>query len=535
MHISGVFNGETTSPSHRAAIPASFAVTISNSITSGVLLDVEEGIYRRRGKLQDSAATYELRWYAHRSTKSLYIMELEVQLNGESSATLQFSSNTLKTSPDFNFEPIEVLGEATLRCGSTTIPETEDGPTHRVCVAADTVPATLTVKESKTIVFVSALRSSLDVAQRDRVDEVAVTDYKYATGLVSRGALYPQHVQAWAQVWESGIEVRGRPDVATAVNASMFAILSSVRDDWAYGLAPGGLTNYYNGHSFWDTETWMYPPLLFLQPKIARSLIDYRFARMEGAQRKAKSYSPPFAGTMYPWESAFSGVETCPTFAATGLREDHISGDIAFAIWQDWQLSQDKRWLQDVGYPMLVGIADFWVSRSVYDEKDQKYHIRDIIPPDEYVDHVNDSVYSNFVASLALKYTVQAAQALNATCDSCAKYQEISNNLVILFDEQQRIHPEYEGYPGDLVKQADVVLLHYPLGLEMPEDVRRNDLEYYSARTDVHGPAMTWGMHSIGYLDLQDYKQAAQYFNMSFQDNMHAPLQVWTETVSVFI
>lgn len=233
---------------------------------------------------------------------------------------------------------------------------------------------------------------------------------------------------------------------------------------------------------------------------------------------------------MFPWESAFSGVETCPTFAATGLREDHINGDIAFAVWQEWSMRQDKDWLRSIGYPMLTGIADFWVSRSTY-QADGKAHILDIIPPDEYVDHVDDSVYSNFVAVKALNYAVQASIALNETCDQCAKYSQLAQDLVILFDQQLGIHPEYSGYPGNTVKQADVVLLHYPLGMEMDEAVQRADLEYYSPRTDKHGPAMTWGMHAIGFLDLGDFDSAAQFFNMSFQDNMHAPFQVWTETV----
>jgi trehalose/maltose hydrolase-like predicted phosphorylase len=153
------------------------------------------------------------------------------------------------------------------------------------------------------------------------------------------------------------MEIAHRPDVATAVNASFYAILSSVRDDWAYGLAPGGLTNYYNGHSFWDTETWMYPPLLYFHPTISKSLIQYRFNRIDGAKRKAQSYSPPWGGMMFPWESAFTGVETCPTFAATGLREDHISGDIALGIWQEYLMRRDVDWLRSTGYPMLEGIA----------------------------------------------------------------------------------------------------------------------------------------------------------------------------------
>jgi trehalose/maltose hydrolase-like predicted phosphorylase len=173
------------------------------------------------------------------------------------------------------------------------------------------------------------------------------------------------------------------------------------------------------------------------------------------------------------------------------------------------------------------------VSRSTYktDENGQrKAHILDIIPPDEYVDHVDDSVYSNYVASIALKFAVQAAQVLNATCSSCNTYSTLANDLVILEDTKQQIHPEYLNYPGNTVKQADVVLLHYPLGMPMSETFQRNDLEYYSTRTDTHGPAMTWGMHAIGFLDLGDNANAAKFFNMSFQDNMHTPFQVWTET-----
>ena len=175
------------------------------------------------------------------------------------------------------------------------------------------------------------------------------------------------------------------------------------------------------------------------------------------------------------------------------------------------------------------------MSRVTYDTIKQAdghriAHINDLIPPDEYVDHVNDSVYTNFVASQALLFTVQAAEILQVNCANCKIYSQIANDLNILFDETLQIHPEYSGYPNDIIKQADVVLLSYPLGMKMTDEIRKNDLDFYSERTDPHGPAMTWGMHSIGYLDIHDYSNAAKYFNMSFQDNMHAPLHVWTET-----
>lgn len=566
--LSGIYNGETTSPSHRAEIPATLDATVTNSAPLGVLMDVEYATYFRRGLVLtnssstdtsslSSSSSYELRWFAHRTKKNLYVMELKVDvMEGCESVTLELSSNKDFTSSDFDFETVKHISTTDSRgydsptvtfCGDTTEAETPDGDTHHVCVVSSVVPDSLTVKKSesgKVFTFITAAVSSLEFGLLSKTSSVgsAAVERKalaaHREGVISAlaGTLSTSHRIAWQSLWSTGIELDGRNDAAIAANASLYAILSSVRADWPQGLAPGGLTNYYNGHSFWDTETWMYPPVLMLHNDIARSLVDYRFNRLDGARQKAASYDPPWSGTMFPWESAFSGVETCPLFAATGLREDHISGDISFAVWSYYLQTGDSEWLRTVGFPILEGVADFWVSRSVYKE-DHSAHIMDVIPPDEYVDHVDDSVYTNFVAAQALRYTVSAANVLSLPpgekhgCEACAVYAELANDLVVLFDEESGIHPEYSGYSGDMVKQADVVLLHFPLGLEMDIAVQRADLEFYSANTDTSGPAMTWGMHSIGYLDLLDFNNANKYFNMSFQDNLQDPLKVWTETV----
>ena len=170
------------------------------------------------------------------------------------------------------------------------------------------------------------------------------------------------------------------------------------------------------------------------------------------------------------------------------------------------------------------------MSISTVDESGA-YHINDIIPPDEFVDHVNDSVYTNYVASAALRIAADAAQLLNVTSDTTAAYRAVADSLVLLFDPAQGIHPEYAGYAGDTVKQADTILLSYPLGLALSDDVHRADLDYYASRTALDGPAMTWGMFSIGYLDLGEFDLAASYFNQSFA-NVKTPFQVWSETVS---
>lgn len=548
MYISGVFNGETTSPSHRAKIPATYAVTVDNSKTIGALLDVRQGSYHRRGYVSDTnGAWYELRWYAHREERGLYVLEVDVHNDLRENVSLQLRNAFFHgqyRSEDFQFDAsFSPKGSI---CGQTLIPETSGGPSQTVCVAQTLVPDVLTVGADQPFAsfsFVSAYRTSLDVDVTGPTSPVEVVreaaEGDLARAQASAATLYATHVDGWRALWQqSNVHVEGRPDVSKAVNASMFAIFSSVRDDWAYGLAPGGLTNYYNGHAFWDTETWMYPALLLLQPSLAHSLLQYRFDRLAGAHLKAQSYSPPFQGAMFPWESAFSGVETCPSWAATGQREDHISGDIALAVWQYYLVTRDEAWLKTVGYPVLSDVADFWTSRATYVDNAatgaREAHIFDIIPPDEYVDHVDDSVYSNAVASLALSFFVQAHRLLYPAAEvedpRVAACDQLARDLVILFDSTLQIHPEYATYSGAVVKQADVILLHYPLGVAMNDTVQRADLDYYAVRTDPHGPAMTWGMQSIGYLDLDDAAQAAKFFNMSFQDNTHAPFYVWTET-----
>ncbi len=537
--IAGVYNNETTSPSIRARIPATFAVQVENSETTGTLLDIRNGTYYRRGNLVSYPGSwYELRWYAHMQRRNIYVMELQVFNAGKQAVQLKLTNNPGAPTDAINFHKKSSQFFLT-QCGNTTIPETPEISTTRVCMVSSNLPV-ITVEphqNGRVYSFLTAVRTSLDSADPETdvmADVNAAHHVQKPVDPSEQTPLLKEHIAAWAQLWSSGIELEGnRPDASIAANASLYAILSSVRDDWEYGLAPGGLTNYYSGHSFWDTETWMYPALLLLRPSTAKSLVAYRFNRLDGAYSKAKTYNPPYAGAMFPWESAFTGVETCPLFADTGLREQHISADISLAVWQYYAVTKDTEWLRTVGYPILQGVADFYVSRVTLEanaDGAMVAHIYDVIPPDEYVSHGNDSVYTNYAAANALRCAVKAAKVLDVSVPST--YSEIADMLVILFDPTLNIHPEYKEYPGDTIKQADVVLLHYPWGMEMTDEVRRADLEYYAARSDNNGPAMTWGMHAIGFKDLQDLPQAATYFNRSFQDNTHQPFNVWTETPS---
>jgi len=302
----------------------------------------------------------------------------------------------------------------------------------------------------------------------------------------------------------------------------------------------------------------MYPSMLALQPDIAAAMLEYRLQRIPGAEAKAASYDPPYSGAMFPWESALTGLEVCPTWAGTGLREIHINGDIAMAVWAFWRSLQDNgnSWLNTTGYPILSGIADFWVSRMLVDNPGavvpgwpappvpapdagtMALHIDNVIPPDEYADHVNDSVYTNVGARLTVTYAVAAAQLLGRPASEYAAWANVSSRIVIPFNASWPgmpggLHPEYDGYFNATIKQADVILLGFPLHLDAfgnnSAAVRANDLAWYGPVTDPGGPAMTWGMFASGYAALGDVATAATYLNASFA-NAQPPFAVWTET-----
>ena len=105
--------------------------------------------------------------------------------------------------------------------------------------------------------------------------------------------LLAEHKAAWRALWDTGrIDIEGDLEMAQAVYGSMYYILSSTRHDWPYGLSPGGLPNgeEYMGHTFWDQDIWMYPPLVLLHPDLARSSMRYRKNRLPAARRIAKEY-----------------------------------------------------------------------------------------------------------------------------------------------------------------------------------------------------------------------------------------------------
>ena len=224
---------------------------------------------------------------------------------------------------------------------------------------------------------------------------------------------------------------------------------------------------------------------------------------------------------MFPWESALTGSEVCPGEIYSDY-EQHITGDIAFAVKQLWSASGDQQWLQNEAFPLIRATAEFWTSRAVYNVSKKGYVIYDVMPPDEDAEVVNNSAYTNTIAKMNLEF---AYEVLPNASDS---WRTIAENMYVPFDVTNNYHPEYDGYRGIEVKQADVILLGFPLMVNMSLDVRHSDLSFYEPRTNPRGPAMTKSMFAVGWLDVGDYARAEKSFKQSYV-NAKAPFMVWTE------
>lgn len=334
------------------------------------------------------------------------------------------------------------------------------------------------------------------------------------------------HQKAWDELWKSDIVIDGDDTTQRDIRLMLYHLYSFAREGTSYSLSPMGLSGLgYNGHTFWDTELWMYPALLMLQPKIAASLIEYRYQRLETARHNAAAHG--YKGAMFPWESAASGNEETPVWALSGPFEHHITADVAIAAWNYYCVTQDKTWLREKGYPILKETADFWASR-VERNGPGHYDILNVVAADEWAENVDNNAFTNAAARANLQYATDAAKLLAITPNP--DWMMVRSNIPILRLEDGTTK-EHAAYKGEKIKQADVNLLAYPLKEVTDPSAIRKDLEYYLPRVG-EGPAMTHAIFSILYSRLGSPEKAYKTLKDGYTPNLRPPFGVMAETAT---
>jgi protein-glucosylgalactosylhydroxylysine glucosidase len=344
--------------------------------------------------------------------------------------------------------------------------------------------------------------------------------------LEGRERLISFHTKAWEELWKSDIIIEGDPQSQQDVHSMLYHLYSFSREGTALSPSPMGLSGLgYNGHVFWDTELWMYPSILVLHPEIAKSLVEYRFQRLDAAKRNA--FSKGYKGAMYPWESAETGVEETPVWALSGPFEHHITACVGIAAWNYYCVTQDKQWLKEKGYPILSATADFWASR-VERNGSGHYDINNVVAADEWAENVNNNAFTNAAAKSNLQFATEAAKILSITPDP--DWMNVANNIPIL-KLDNGVTKEHAAYNGEGIKQADVNLLSYPLKQITDVTQIKKDLEYYETRVPNEGtPAMTQAVFTTLYARLGNTEKAYHWFKESYVPNLNPPFRVIAET-----
>jgi len=337
--------------------------------------------------------------------------------------------------------------------------------------------------------------------------------------------LLQRHEEAWAKLWKSDIIVEGDLQAQKDIRFALYHLYSFVREGTGYSLSPMGLSGLgYNGHVFWDTELWMYPPLLALQPEIAKSVLEYRFQRLDAARQNAFSHG--YQGVMFPWESSDQGSEDTPVWALTGPFQQHITGCVGWAAWKYYQVTHDKQWLRERGYPILKEVADFWASR-VERKGLGKYEINNVIGANEWEENIDNNAFTNGMAITVLRYATQAAKENGIAPNP--DWEHVAQNIPILKfpDGTTRENATYDGV---IIKQVDVNLLSYPLDVITDKAQIEKDLQYYEPRFSPNGPAMGQAVLATLYSRLGNAEKAYDIFIKSYRPNEVPPFGVLSET-----
>ncbi len=375
---------------------------------------------------------------------------------------------------------------------------------------------------------------------------------------------------------ENGVQAESdaQSDGVTAAEMDQFAVhfaqyhmrLMVPRHDQRMNIGAKALSGEgYKGHTFWDTEIFLLPYYCFTDPEAARKLEEYRYLSLPGAHAKAKHNG--YRGAMFPWESAWlDDGEVTPEFMDvdivtgkpikvwSGIIEQHITSDVAFGVWQYGILTDDQDYMDKYGYELIMDTAIFWASRL---EKggDGKYHINDVVGPDEFREHVNDNAFTNYMAhwnmAKAMEYyrllkekKPELFAVLNKKLDLDGAYEKWKDgcaNLYLPAPTAEHVLPQDDRYLScrdidlskykeqehvggitrdynmeqineiQVSKQADALVLFFLLENEFSQDVKKATWEYYEKRT-IHDSSLSLSTHSVLASDMGEKKLAYDLF-----------------------
>lgn len=350
---------------------------------------------------------------------------------------------------------------------------------------------------------------------------------------VGSDRLLAEHRLSWARRWRDAVvRIEGDSTSEKALRFALFHLMSSapIRGEAAVGAR--GLTGpAYRGHVFWDSDVYVLPALAATVPEAARAMIEYRLRRLPAARREAGRLGA--AGARFPWESADDGTDVTPDSwvspegvempIRTGSHELHVVADVAWAVRHYARWVGDEALLSGAGRALMLETARFWASQIQFDEAGQA-HLAGVIGPDEYHQLVDDNAYTNVMARANLRWAANLARRFGgADRGEIAEWLRLADGLVDGYDGSTGLYEQFAGYSAleplliedvakppiaadvflgrdrvagsQLVKQADVLMLHHLVPDEVPPGSLGPNLRHYLPRT-AHGSSLSPPIHA---------------------------------------
>jgi kojibiose phosphorylase len=384
---------------------------------------------------------------------------------------------------------------------------------------------------------------------------------------VHRGEGFDGIVAASRAVWDDrwadcDCVIVGDPESTQAVRFSVYHLLIAASpEDPTVNIGAKSMSGEgYRGHIFWDTEILMLPFFIFTRPQTARSLLAYRHHTLPGARFNAQRGGS--AGARYAWESADTGREECPVATPDGSfrfwardEEVHVSADVAYGIMRYVEATGDHDFLLTHGAEILFETSRFWTDRLERSPDGQRYDLLKVMGPDEFHSHVDNNAFTNHLVRWHLTMAAdvhddlrtthperltELSSSLGLAASEVDHWREVAARIAVPPVRDDLLVEQFDGYFGrkdvaitdwdrndmprypegyhhfnledtKLLKQPDVVMLMYLLPDAFDTATKRNNFEYYEART-LHKSSLSSSIHTIMGIEVGDTSRAEQYF-----------------------
>ncbi len=310
------------------------------------------------------------------------------------------------------------------------------------------------------------------------------------------------------------VELDGDDEVQQAVRFALFHVLQASARAERRPIPAKGLTGPgYDGHAFWDTETFVLPVVTYTVPEAAADALRWRHMIIPAAKERARQLG--LKGTAFPWRT-ITGQE-CSAYWPAGTAAFHINADIADAVIRQLWATEDDEFAMEAGVELLVETARLWMSLGALDS-DGRYHIDGVTGPDEYSALGDNNVYTNLMAQRNLRGAADVveryqdrAAVFGVTPGEVKSWRAAADGVVVPYNEQLGVHeqsanftrhgpwdfadtpperyplllhyPYFQLYRKQVVKQADLVLALHLRGDAFTHEQKLRAFDYYEGLT----------------------------------------------------